>query len=165
MSIRIARSVSQIAAVIVPWHWREQRDNHGISTILLQPVYVSTTLLVFLNLSISCLSSRRPQHRRFFPGHIQQCFEASCHSHVPSLVRKITASPRLHFTSTSCDIKYVCFYVSKEVTNELFKYTINCFKADLKSYNVLNWKVFALHPGAILLWTVVACTWDYKSEN
>ncbi len=62
-------------------------------------------------------------------------------------------------------IKYVCFYVSKEVTNELFKYTINCFKADLKSYNVLNWKVFALHPGAILLWTVVACTWDYKSEN
>lgn len=62
-------------------------------------------------------------------------------------------------------IKYVCFYVSKEVTNAFFKYTIHCFAADLKSYNVLNWKVFAIHPGAMTLWTIAACAWDAKSEK
>ena len=62
-------------------------------------------------------------------------------------------------------IKYVCFYLSKQTTNALFYYTNNCFAVDLKSYNTLNWKVFALNPGAMLLWVTAACAWDYMSEK
>ena len=62
-------------------------------------------------------------------------------------------------------VKYVCFYMSKESTNALFSYAINCMKEDLKFYNMFNWKVFALHPEAILLWTIAACAWDYKAEK
>jgi len=65
-------------------------------------------------------------------------------------------------TVLSC-IKYVCFYVSKKTEDSFFNYTIDCFEADLKSYNVLNWKVFAANPEAISLWTIAACAWDYKS--
>lgn len=62
-------------------------------------------------------------------------------------------------------IKYVCFYLSKEVMNVFSNYTIHCFASDLKFYNVLNWKVFAMHPGAIVLWTIAACAWDAKFEK
>lgn len=62
-------------------------------------------------------------------------------------------------------IKHVWFYASKEAMNALFSYTIHCFAADLKFYNVLNWKVFAMHPGAIVLWSIAACTWDAKFEK
>ena len=62
-------------------------------------------------------------------------------------------------------IKYACFYLLKEVSDPIFKYTIHCFREDVVSYNALNWKVFAIHPGAMLFWTIAACAWDAKFEK
>ena len=62
-------------------------------------------------------------------------------------------------------IRYACFYLLKEVSDPIFKYTIHCFIEDVVSYNALNWKVFAMHPGAMLFWTIAACAWDAKFEK
>lgn len=62
-------------------------------------------------------------------------------------------------------IKSMCFYLLKEPESPLFKHTTTCFIADLKSYNKVNWNIFALNPGAMLLWTMAACAWDYKPEK
>lgn len=62
-------------------------------------------------------------------------------------------------------IKYACFYLLKEVSDPIFKYTNHCFREDVVSYNALNWKVFAMHPGAMLFWTIAACAWDAKFEK
>jgi hypothetical protein len=62
-------------------------------------------------------------------------------------------------------IKHTCFYLSKEFSDLPFILTIHCFREDLLSYNVLNWKVFAIHPGAMLIWSIAACAWDAKFEK
>jgi len=62
-------------------------------------------------------------------------------------------------------IKYAFFYLSKITQDAHSKYTADCFAADLETYNVLNWRVFAMHPGAILLFTIAACAWDYNFEK
>ncbi len=62
-------------------------------------------------------------------------------------------------------IKHTCFYLSNEVSDPTFKYTIHCFREDVLSYNVFNWKVFAIHPGAMLIWSIAACAWDAKFEK
>ncbi len=70
----------------------------------------------------------------------------------------------LILTVISC-IKQLCFYVSKKTTNTFIQFTNNCLQENLKSYNLVNWKIFASNPDAILYWTIATCAWDYKPEK
>lgn len=56
-------------------------------------------------------------------------------------------------------IHYMHFYANETQENKVEK-TLICLKENFEYYNAVNWKVFALNPTAMILWTIATCIWD-----
>ena len=56
-------------------------------------------------------------------------------------------------------------YMSNLSESKVNQFVIRKLNEEFQSYNAVNWIVFAMHPGAMLLWLTATYTWDYDKEN
>jgi hypothetical protein len=60
-------------------------------------------------------------------------------------------------------IKQFRIYLSNLNPNEASIF--NCVNEEMESYNAINWTVLAMHPEALLFWTLASCTWENQIKN
>jgi hypothetical protein len=60
-------------------------------------------------------------------------------------------------------IKQFRIYLSNLNPNEVSIF--NCVNEEMESYNAINWTVLAMHPEALLFWTLASCTWENQIKN
>ncbi len=56
-------------------------------------------------------------------------------------------------------------YMSNVSENKVNQFVINKLNEEFQSYNAVSWIVFAMHPGAMLLWLTATYAWDYHKED
>ncbi len=56
-------------------------------------------------------------------------------------------------------------YMSNVSENKVNQFVISKLNEEFQSYNAVSWIVFAMHPGAMLLWLTATYAWDYHKED
>ncbi len=56
-------------------------------------------------------------------------------------------------------------YMSNSSESKVNQFVISKLNEEFQSYNAVNWIVFAMHPGAMLLWLTAIYAWDYNKED
>lgn len=62
-------------------------------------------------------------------------------------------------------IKQLYYYISIKKNSELVSAFYECISENFKNNNEVDWRVFALNPMRLLLWTFATCAWDAKIEK
>lgn len=61
-------------------------------------------------------------------------------------------------------LKQLYFYI-KSQNGIASSPNYRCFADNFEYNNEFDWKVFALNPGRLILWTMASCAWNTKSEK